>query len=356
VDASVSQKLHHVLVSRLAEGEPVEHEIVFQPAVAIVVVAERVRKHVALDLVRAFGDPVRSELIKAICGRCDALAVGLVPGVGALARCLEDLVVVVLGEAPLAAKNVIPHVLRHTAAMVLLQAGVDVTGAKAVVIGDHRQLGAVGPGGGLEALVNRHGPALHVLDENVRQRDPAGRRALEELRAGSVAAAVDWYRANDRLVTAPTRHEVLDAAVDAWFADVRAGREAVLMAWRRSDVAALNERARQRLIAAGLVAGPELKAPGGKRYAAGDRVVTLAPWRSRPLRHQRARHGHCGAPGGSCSSGSTMAARRRSPVTSSEATVSITPTPSPSTACRGRPSSAPTSSPTAAAASSPTSP
>jgi conjugative relaxase-like TrwC/TraI family protein len=162
-------------------------------------------------------------------------------------------------------------------AMLKLLAAVDVAGGKAVVIGDHRQLGAVGPGGGLEALVNRHGPAVHVLAENIRQRDPAERQALEELRAGSVAAAVDWYRTNDRLVTAPTRDEALDAAVDAWFADVRAGREAVLMAWRRSDVTALNERARQRFVDAGLVAGPELEAPGGKRYAAGDRVVTLTP-------------------------------------------------------------------------------
>jgi conjugative relaxase-like TrwC/TraI family protein len=50
-------------------------------------------------------------------------------------------------------------------AMLRLLAAVDVAGAKAVVIGDHLQLGAVGPGGGLEALVNRHGPAVHVLDE-----------------------------------------------------------------------------------------------------------------------------------------------------------------------------------------------
>jgi conjugative relaxase-like TrwC/TraI family protein len=180
---------------------------------------------------------------------------------------LDDRTVLLIDEAGMA----------DDPAMLKLLAAVDVAGAKAVVIGDHRQLGAVGPGGGLEALVNRHGPAVHVLDENIRQRDPAERQALEELRAGSVAAAVDWYRINGRLVTVPTRDETFDAAVDAWFADIQAGREAVLMAWRRSDVVALNERARERFVAAGLVAGPELEVPGGKRYAAGDRVVTLAP-------------------------------------------------------------------------------
>ena len=36
-------------------------------------------------------------------------------------------------------------------------------------------------------------------------------------------------------------------------------------------------RARQRRIAAGTIAGPEVEAPGGKRCATGDRIVTLAP-------------------------------------------------------------------------------
>ncbi len=180
---------------------------------------------------------------------------------------LDDRTVLLIDEAGMADDQ----------AMLKVLAALDVTRAKAVVIGDHHQLGAVGPGGGLEALVNRHGPAVHTLDENIRQRDPGERQALEELRAGSVAAAVDWYRTNDRLVTASARDEALDSAVDAWFADVRSGRGAVLMAWRRSDVAALNERARERFVTSGLVAGPELEAPGGRRYGAGDRVVTLAP-------------------------------------------------------------------------------
>jgi conjugative relaxase-like TrwC/TraI family protein len=162
-------------------------------------------------------------------------------------------------------------------AMLKLLAAVDVAGAKAVVIGDHHQLGAVDPGGGLEALINRHGPAVHVLDQNIRQRDPAERAALELVRNGKVADAVDWYRDNDRVRTAPRRDEALDAAIDAWEADLSAGHETVLLAWRRRDVAALNERARQRRVAAGAITGPEIEAPGGKRYAVGDRVVTLAP-------------------------------------------------------------------------------
>lgn len=70
-------------------------------------------------------------------------------------------------------------------AMLKLLAAIDVTHAKAVIIGDHHQLGSVESGGGLEALISRHGAAVHVLDENVRQRDPGERAALEHLRTGT---------------------------------------------------------------------------------------------------------------------------------------------------------------------------
>ena len=162
-------------------------------------------------------------------------------------------------------------------AMLKLLAAVDVAGAKAVVVGDQHQLDAVDPGGGLEALLNRHRPAVHALNENVRQRDADERAELEQLRAGKVADAVTWYRANDRLRIAPTRDDALDLAIDAWEADLHAGHQTVLLAWRRRDVAALNDRARQRMAADGAIGGPEIEAPGGKRYARDDRVVTLAP-------------------------------------------------------------------------------
>ena len=164
-------------------------------------------------------------------------------------------------------------------AMLKLLAAADAAGAKVVVIGDHHQLGAVEPGGGLEALIRRHSKAVQLLNENIRQRDPGERAALEQLRSGNVAKAVEWYRTNGRIVTAPTRDEVLTAAVDAWEADVSNGYEAVLLAWRRRDVAALNERARQRRIAARAITGPELEAPG--------EGVTALVIASSPLRRHR---------------------------------------------------------------------
>lgn len=147
--------------------------------------------------------------------------------------------------------------------------------AKVVVIGDHRQLSAVGPGGGLEALIARNPTAVHEIRENVRQHDPKERWALDHLRAGHLPKAIGWYQSNDRVVTAPTRDDAIASAVDRWHADVADGKTTLLLAWRRADVAALNHAARDRI--RDQLGDDEYTAPGGRRYAVGDRVVALAP-------------------------------------------------------------------------------
>jgi hypothetical protein len=158
-----------------------------------------------------------------------------------------------------------------------LAARIEAAGAKLVLVGDHRQLGAVGPGGALAALVRRHPDVVHQLTENRRQHSVAERRVLAELRDGDVAKAVAWYHDQGRLHAVPERDDALQRAVDAWAADVAAGHQTGLYAWRRANVAALNQRARAWMEATGRLAGPELVCPGGRAYRAGDRVVTLAP-------------------------------------------------------------------------------
>jgi len=174
--------------------------------------------------------------------------------------------VIIADEAGLADD---PSVLR-------LLAAAETAGAKVVMVGDHRQLGAVGPGGSLEALVGRHGDGVHILAENVRQVDPDERAALGELRAGNVEVAVDWYAKQHRIATSPTRDAALDATVAEWAVDVDAGRDTTMLAWRRANVAALNARARTVMADTGRLTGPELDVDG-TGYRAGDRIVTLAP-------------------------------------------------------------------------------
>jgi len=64
--------------------------------------------------------------------------------------------------------------------------------------------------------------------------------------------------------------------VDAWAADAFAGKDTAMYAWRRTNVDELNHLARDRCALAGRLHGPVL-AVDGRYYAAGDRVVTLAP-------------------------------------------------------------------------------
>jgi conjugative relaxase-like TrwC/TraI family protein len=158
-----------------------------------------------------------------------------------------------------------------------LALGVQRAGAKLVLVGDHRQLDAIGPGGALHALLERQPELVTTLDENVRQHDLAERTALADLRDGSVPDAVAWYAGHDRIHTTPTRTDTLVAMADKWAGDVSAGHRSALLAWRRDDVADLNRLARDRYDQAGHLTGPDLVAPGGRVYAAGDRVVALAP-------------------------------------------------------------------------------
>ncbi len=179
---------------------------------------------------------------------------------------LDARTIVILDEAGMADD---PSVL-------CLLAAAETAGSIVVLVGDHLQLGAVGPGGTLESLIARYSHAVHVLDDNVRQEDPGERAALVELRAGNVKTAVDWYCQSNRVVTAPDRDGALDAMVAAWATDVGDGMEAVMMAWRRSNVAALNTRARQAMTDAGQLTGPELTV-AGRVFQAGEWIVTLAP-------------------------------------------------------------------------------
>jgi hypothetical protein len=180
---------------------------------------------------------------------------------------LNERTVVVLDEAAMTADVDLARLLWH----------VHGTGATVVLVGDHRQLPAVGPGGALAAVTARHPEIVTTMDENVRQVDPDERRALAQLRDGDIDAAVRFYAANGRITLAPTRTETLAGMVNAWAADTQAGHDTLMLAWRRHSVAQLNRLARHTARHRGWLTGPDLYAPGGRYYAVGDQVVTLAP-------------------------------------------------------------------------------
>jgi ATP-dependent exoDNAse (exonuclease V) alpha subunit len=178
---------------------------------------------------------------------------------------LDERSVVILDEAGMSDDVDLARLTTHA----------QLAGAKLIVVGDHRQLGAVGPGGALAALAGRHPDAVHHLSENRRQTNPAEREALEQLRDGDISRAVDWYADHDRLRPLADREGALQAAVDGWAADTAAGAEVALLAWRRANVAELNSRARAWMAATGRLTGPELHVDG-VCYRAGDRPCRVS--------------------------------------------------------------------------------
>ena len=75
----------------------------------------------------------------------------------------------------------------------------------------------------------------------------------------------------------PDRRRAVTGMIRAWARDIDAGRDPLLLAYRRDNVEALNRVARDLCERSGRLTGPELTAPGGRTYRAGDQVITLAP-------------------------------------------------------------------------------
>jgi len=167
---------------------------------------------------------------------------------------------VILDEASMAGSRKLGRLLDHAAAK----------GAKVVIVGDTRQLSSVDAGGGFRGLVLRLG--AHRLLENRRQVQPWERDALRHLRDGQVRPAMTAYAAHGRLHMGD-REELLQSMVDDWW-DARASGEAVMQASNWCDVLELNERARERLVAAGLVDRDGLDVRG-VTVGVGDQVMVL---------------------------------------------------------------------------------
>ena len=224
----------------------------------------------------------------------------------------------------------------------LQQAAID-AGAKLVAVGDPKQLQPIDAGGIFAALMREHGkaeisniqrqrtdfePLLAWLDARALQRDgglsvgqaQALRAAPEDARLAAIEAicATDaklsrafsrwrdrydfqWMReavelfatgeaktalelidARGRLKLMPGQEEAYAALISAWSADRTPLREKAIVAGTRAEVAELNQRARQELMAAGHIdASREIEVEivhrdettDIRRFAPGDRIV-----------------------------------------------------------------------------------
>ena len=111
---------------------------------------------------------------------------------------------------------------------------VEGAGAKMVIVGDNRQLGSVGPGGAMGALLPRHPEAVHMLAITTAR--STWRRGPPSSSCGPGRWVSPWTGTHEhgRITPSWDRDEALDRAVEGWAADVEAGRDAGLYAYQRS--------------------------------------------------------------------------------------------------------------------------
>ena len=138
------------------------------------------------------------------------------------------------------------------------------------LVGDDQQLAAVEAGGVLRHLEHQVGAVR--MHEVLRFADPAEAEATLQVRRGDPTAA-DHYLTGGR-VLAGTDTTMPDAAYTAWLADIRAGRDALLLASSTATVDDLNARARADLVRDGRVAVDGVPLHNGTAAAVGDRVAT----------------------------------------------------------------------------------
>lgn len=188
------------------------------------------------------------------------------------------------GEARLASGSVLvvdEAGMLGTRALARMADAAGATGAKLVLVGDHRQLPEIEAGGAFGGLTGL--PGVFTLTHNQRQAQPWERAALDELRSGDVATALTAYGERDRLHLQPSGPEALDSLVADWLESREKGSTTMLAA-SRVEVEGLNARARAALRQRRQL-GPDVVQAGGRGFAIGDEVLCLRNDRRRSVRN-----------------------------------------------------------------------
>ncbi|MFT4118309.1 Ti-type conjugative transfer relaxase TraA [Bradyrhizobium sp.] len=178
---------------------------------------------------------------------------------------LDDRTIFVLDEAGMVASR----------QMALFVETVSKAGAKIVLVGDPEQLQPIEAGAAFRAIVERVGYA--ELETIYRQRAPWMRDASLDLARGRTAQALSAYRQHGRVLGSDLKAQAIDNLIADWNRDYDPATSTLILAHLRRDVRTLNETARAKLVARGLVdAGVTFHTEEGVRhFAAGDQVVFL---------------------------------------------------------------------------------
>ena len=160
---------------------------------------------------------------------------------------------------------------------------VDEAGASLVLVGDTRQLQAIGAGAAMRVMRDAAGSYV-TLDEVRRQTDARDREMVLAMRAGDSAHALAIMREKGYIHAHATDADARKAIAQAVVRDLSEGKSSLALAARRHDVEKINAEARALARETGLLRGEDVqyvtqrRSDGAQRvkgFAAGDRVVTL---------------------------------------------------------------------------------
>ena len=140
--------------------------------------------------------------------------------------------------------------MTDTTALAAVHSHVDAAGAKLLLVGDHRQLAAVGAGGGMD-LIAASG-ARYELAEARRFTHPWERDASLRLRAGD-ESVLRTYHQQGRLLDTGTAEQAEQSAARAWLGDTLAGQRSMLLVDTNEQAARVSAALRAELVRLGRV-------------------------------------------------------------------------------------------------------
>ncbi|GAA4893170.1 MobF family relaxase [Actinomycetospora straminea] len=135
--------------------------------------------------------------------------------------------------------------MTDTAALAAIHARAEAAGAKLLLVGDHRQLAAVGAGGAMD-LVAQTGTRYELAEARRFRHDWEGPASLR-LRDGDETVLRDYHR-HGRLLDAGTLEAAEASASRAWLADTLAGRRSILVVDTNDQANRLNAALRAELV------------------------------------------------------------------------------------------------------------
>ncbi|QXC60557.1 AAA family ATPase [Aquihabitans sp. G128] len=153
------------------------------------------------------------------------------------------------------------------------------TGATLRLIGDPAQHGAVAAGGMFRVLCEHDAGTTPELTESHRLQHPADRLAVDALREGRIAEALDALQGAGHLHIARDDLDIYTAMLSHWWNAHQAGDHHPMVDRRNTTRHQLNRLAHRLLQANGEVGAAELKATGGRAFSVGDRITARTPAR-----------------------------------------------------------------------------